>query len=221
MHLKKNASARFVRVVALACALCLSAVLMASCSSAQDAPKDPAQLNREYMSSVNRISLEAADDLEGFSEASTQGDLAAMRLAAADASKTLEKISALQAPEDLAEVHKEYEAGVADLNQALSEYLDIYARIQDAGETVAPEIAVGFEAELKEVKKRYESGIAHISKADTMVADMAGGAEDGSGDASNDGAKADANSAGADASADASSDGAAASDANAQADKAA
>lgn len=164
--IKNNA----LRVLAVACMACLSLMLLSGCA-ATESKKDDAQLNREYMSSVNRISAEAAESLSGFGEAAAEGDLAAMRLAAADAAKTLEKISDLKAPKPLADVHDEYKEGAADLGEALTEYIDLYGRVQNSGGSLSDETV---EAELAEIGALYESGIKHLSAADEMVAKLAG-----------------------------------------------
>ena len=119
------------KIAVLACAACFAASLLASCGTAQQ-QVDAAQLNREYMSSVNRISNEASEDLATFSQAASQGDLAAMRIAASDASETLGKISDLTAPDALKEVHEEYKAGVTDLSKALEQYVELYSTVANA-----------------------------------------------------------------------------------------
>ena len=163
---------QFMKIAAIACALCLAMAALAGCSSSDSQQeKTPAQVNREYMSSVNSISQEAASALSNFSDAAAKQDVAAMRVAASNATKALDKIAALEAPDALKVVKSEYEAGANDLGQALSDYVEIYAQIKNAGENLdaAAEAAKGID----DVKARYDSGIEHLSKADSMVADMA------------------------------------------------
>ncbi|MDO4442537.1 MAG: hypothetical protein Q4B69_01510 [Slackia sp.] len=179
-------------VFALAAAL----MSMALVSCGGEPKKDPAQLNREYMASVNSISTEASDALASFNEAVSAGDIASMRLAASDAAKKLEKISGLTAPEPLAQVHEEYKAGAADLTAALSGCVEAYATLQnDAAqepevqtktqgtgknqvqvqETVSNIDPAAFAAQIEEVQALYDSGIKHLSDADAMVAALANG----------------------------------------------
>ena len=181
MRTKKNA----FRIAALACAACLLAALLASCGAAQQ-QVDAAQQNREYMSSVNRISNEASEDLSTFSQAVSQGDVAAMRIAADDATETLSKISNLTAPDALKEVHEEYKAGVADLSKALDEYIELYAAASNASSGSGDDAQAGADgasaidqAALKEVQDTYQSGIDHLSRADSLVAQIAGGGQSG------------------------------------------
>lgn len=174
------------KIAVLACVACLLSALLASCGTAQQ-QVDAAQMNREYMSSVNRISNEAAEDLNTFSQAASQGDLAAMRIAADNAAETLGKISNLTAPDMLKEVHEEYKAGVTDLSKALEQYVELYATVanassaangavaQDGQEVESEGAAVLDEAALEEIQETYQSGIDHLSKADSMVAQIAGG----------------------------------------------
>lgn len=163
---------QLMKIAAIACALCLAMAALAGCSSPDSQQeKTPAQVNREYMSSVNSISQEAASALSNFSDAAAKQDVAAMRVAASNATKAFDKIAALEAPDALKDVKSEYEAGANDLGQALSDYVEIYAQIKNAGENLdaAAEAAKGID----DVKARYDSGIEHLSKADSMVADMA------------------------------------------------
>ena len=174
------------KIAVLVCAACFAASLLASCGTAQQ-QVDAAQLNREYMSSVNRISNEASEDLATFSQAASQGDLAAMRIAAGDASETLGKISDLTAPDALKEVHEEYKAGVVDLSKALDQYIELYSSVAtsasgadaaEQGDATADADAATFDkAALEEVQETYQSGIDHLSKADSMVAQIAGGGQ--------------------------------------------
>lgn len=191
MHILKNT----VRIAVLACSAAILAALLASCGVSGQQQADAAQLNREYMSSVNRISNEAAEELATFSQAASQGDLAAMRIAASEASETLGKISDLTAPEALKEVHEEYKAGVADLSKALGDYVELYASVANGGDAAsdgsAQVDATALDAAaLSEVQKAYQSGIDHLSKADSMVAQVAGGQSEDSQDSSQDGQQA-------------------------------
>ena len=171
------------RIAVAACTACFAALLLASCGSVQQ-QTDAAQLNREYMSSVNRISNEASEDLATFSQAASQGDLAAMRIAADDAAETLGKISD---PDALKEVHEEYKAGVSDLSTALEQYIELYSSVangtsstdsaEQSGESSAN--TEFDEAALAQVQETYQSGIDHLSKADSMVAEIAGANQSG------------------------------------------
>ncbi|MDO5042555.1 MAG: hypothetical protein Q4D92_03510 [Slackia sp.] len=191
---------RISRVLACAAAAVVLSFALASCGG-DSQQKTPAQLNREYMASVNSISTEAADALSSFNEAVSQGDLAAMRLSASDAAKKLEKISALSAPEPLAQVHEEYKAGVDDLTTALSEYVEAYASLQNASGAQSQEQSSqgqnqsvdssALQAQLQEIQARYDSGIKHLSEADAMVAQLAG---DGGSSSSAKGEEGDASS---------------------------
>lgn len=160
------------RVLALALSACVAVALLASCAPAAQ-QKSAAQLNREYMSNVNRISSEAAEELAAFSDAVSAGDLASMRIAAEDASKALSKISALTPTEDLKPVHEEYTSGVSDLSRALEDYIALFASVKN-GEDGAGDDSQAAASGLEEVQKTYQSGIDHLSKADSMVAEISG-----------------------------------------------
>lgn len=161
------------RIAALALAFVLgtSLLVLASCSSTTSGEKTPAQLNREYMSSVNSISSEAADALSDFSSAASDQDIAAMRLAAQKAEKAFDKLDDLDVPDVLSDVHKEYKDGASDLNEALSSYIEIYANVKAAGDDT--DTATQAAAGIDDVKALYESGMKHLSDADDMVASLA------------------------------------------------
>ncbi len=168
-----NARGRRMKLIAVACAMCVALAALAGCSGtgSSSQQKTPAQLNREYMSSVNSISSEASRALSDFGDAAAKQDVAAMRLAAADAGKALDKIDSLEAPDALKDVSDEYKAGADDLSQALSDYVEIYSKVKNAGDDTA---AAASAAEgIDDVKARYDSGVTHLSKADSMVAEMA------------------------------------------------
>lgn len=195
MHIKTDSAvSRFVRYVVLAACACMAVALLASCTpGAQE--KDPAQLNREYMSSVNRISNEASEALADFGEAAGKGDLAAMRVAAADAGKKLEKISGLTAPEALADVHSEYQSGAQSLSEALSAYIDVYGRALNL-DTEDAKVQAEVESALKEVRVQYENAVKHLALADEKVAEFAGGEDGEDAQGASDAATGDAADAG-------------------------
>lgn len=176
-----NRMKRMSRIAACVCAVCALCMLLVSCGGGEVEKKTPAQLNREYMASVNSISTEASDALDSFGTAATEGDIAAMRQSASDAAKKLEKISELQVPEGLSQVHEEYKAGAADLSTALSDYVEAYAALQNSQNPDESALA----GQLEEIQARYNSGIEHLSKADALVAEYAG-----EGDASSQGENA-------------------------------
>lgn len=165
-----NRMKRMSRIAVCVCAACALCMLLVSCGGGEAEKKTPAQLNREYMASVNSISTEASDALDSFGTAATEGDIAAMRQSASDAAKKLEKISELQVPEGLSQVHEEYKAGAADLSTALSDYVEAYAALQNSQNPDKSALA----SQLEEIQARYNSGIEHLSKADALVAEYAG-----------------------------------------------
>ena len=154
-----------VRVVSVACILCLSMALLVSC-----APKDtknPAELNREYMASISQLTEGLNAELATFVDAAAQGDVPAMKIASDRAEKEMQKIQDLKAPEDLKTAHEEYQAGMTDLHTALNEYIDLYSKI-DAGSLASVEA----NKQLAEVQKTYDSGISHLEKGDALIAKL-------------------------------------------------
>ena len=174
---------RCTAVIALAFAMCFALLAVAGCSSTSSSTqKSAAQLNREYMSSVNSISSEVSSALSTFTESASKQDVAAMRIAAQDAAKAFEKIDALDVPDALSEVASEYKSAASDLSQALSDYVEIYANIKNAGEDT--EAATKAAEGITDVNARYASGMDHLSKADSKVAELASSTSDATSDSS-------------------------------------
>ncbi|ACV21535.1 Uncharacterised protein [Slackia heliotrinireducens] len=161
---------------ALAAAFVLCAALVSGCAAkAQSDQKTDAQINRAYVSSVNSIAAEAAEDLSGFSAAIGAGDVASMKLSADAAAADLAKIESLEAPEAFAEVQAEYVEGARDMGDALKQYVDLYTKVQSAGDDIE---SGAYDSEIAEIQKLYDSGIEHLSEADNKLATLAGASDE-------------------------------------------
>ena len=137
-----------MKIAAIACALCLAMAALAGCSSSDSQQeKTPAQVNRRVHVFGEFHQPGSRERVSNFSDAAAKQDVAAMRVAASNATKALDKIAALEAPDALKDVKSEYEAGANDLDQALSDYVEIYAQIKNAGENLdaAAEAAKGID----------------------------------------------------------------------------
>jgi hypothetical protein len=175
-------------LVAVACVLAATLIALAGCStsSTSSSEKTSAQLNREYMASVNSISSEAADDLSSFSEAIGTGDIATARIDADNAIATLSEIQDLEAPDALSEVDADYKKGAEELSEALSRYVDLYTKVysstssSSSSDSSSDSSSVDIEAvsqELSEIQALYDDGIQHLSDADQLVSEMSAESE--------------------------------------------
>ena len=162
---------QLMKIAAIACALCLAMAALVGCSGSDSQQENACPGESRVHVFGEFYQPGSRERAFNFSDAAAKQDVAAMRVAASNATKALDKIAALEAPDALKDVKSEYEAGANDLGQALSDYVEIYAQIKNAGENLdaAAEAAKGID----DVKARYDSGIEHLSKADSMVADMA------------------------------------------------
>jgi hypothetical protein len=173
-------------IVAIACVLAAALIALAGCStsSTSSSEKTSAQLNREYMASINSISSEAADDLSSFSEAIGTGDIATARIDADNAIATLSEIQDIEAPDALSEVDADYKKGAEELSEALSRYVDLYTKVysstSSSSSSSSDSSSVDMEAvsqELSEIQALYDDGIQHLSDADQLVAEMSAESE--------------------------------------------
>lgn len=172
--MNKTKFAKLAASMVLAAALCAMVVLTGCMPKAEQQP-DAASLHRAYMSNVNSICAQAAEDLDGFSDAAASGDLAAMRVAANTACATLNRIGDLEVPEDLAEVHGEYLKGAQELAQSLQDYVALYGRFVNETYDSEEDRAAAeqeFQAGLADIQALYDSGLGHLSTADSMVAEL-------------------------------------------------
>ena len=150
------------RVFALTTVLCLALTLLVSC--APEEGKTPAEMNREYMASVSQITENLNTELDAFVDAAAEGDVPAMKIASDRAEKQMQKIQDLKAPKDMKQAHKEYTAGLTDLDSALDGYIDLYSQI-NAGSIKD----VDAKASLADIQKTYDSGIKHLSAGDELT----------------------------------------------------
>lgn len=144
-------------------ALCIG-VLTACQGSSSDA-ESPQQANRAYMSKVNSIMDQLGDDLDSFVDAVSRGDLVNMRTQAENAYKTLDKLSELEAPEDLADVKQAYVDGASKMREALDGYIQLYT---DSTKDTFDQSS--YESRLADVQGKYDEGVKLLKQADETAA---------------------------------------------------
>lgn len=150
----------------MAAVVLLTAGLLTGCmGSAPAAGNTEQQANRAYMSQVNEIMDEVASQLDEFVNAVSTGDVVAMRTQADNATRTLDKISSLEAPEELKGIQESYVDGSSKLKDALSQYIDLYAETESGSFDSST-----FEKRIAEIQTLYNDGVAALQKGDEDAA---------------------------------------------------
>lgn len=148
----------------LLCAAVATALVFAGCAPAGPTEAEQAQqANRAYMSQVNQLMEELNGTLDGFVDAVAHDDSAAMDVAAGNAKRVIDKLSALEPPEIFKDVQEQYAGATQKLSAALDDYIALYAEAKKAPEA-------DYSARLAEVQKAYDEGIAALKAADDAVA---------------------------------------------------
>ena len=154
-----------LKISAVACIVTLCMGALVACSDPASNAENPQQVNRAYMSKVNGLMDQLGEDLDSFVKAVSRGDLVNMRTQAENAYKTLDGLSELEAPEDLAEVKKAYVDGTSKLREALNGYIELYT---DASADGFDQSA--YDRRLAEVQSKYDEGVKLLKQGDETAA---------------------------------------------------
>lgn len=159
-----------MRIVSVVCAA-LFALALAGCSasSAPSEQEQAQQANRQYMSQVNQYMMDIQTNLDDFSSAVEAGDLVAMRSALTDASRSIDGIEGLEAPEALADLQTGYRDGCVQLEAALNDYVSLFTEIENAGGTVD---SGTYQERIASIQQEYDDGVQKLSDADAKAAEM-------------------------------------------------
>ena len=154
---------------ALACALACS-VALAGCAAGGASPMtDEQRANNAYMSQVNETMVELDSGLDSFIEAVSRGDIVNMRTQAQNAYRSLDKLSSLEAPEQLADVKKCYVDGTGKLRQALDEYIELYSEAAQGGASYDWD---GYNKRIESVQSLYDEGVKMLEDGDAKAAEV-------------------------------------------------
>ena len=168
----------------VACALAFGMTLAGCTQGASTQATDVQKANRAYMSQVNETMVELDASLEQFVDAVSRGDVVNMRTQADNAYKVLDKLAAIEAPEDLKDVRDSYVNGATKLRQALDAYINLYTEMAN-GSSVDK---AAYEARIAEIQGLYDEGVALLQKGDETVAGTSGSEGASSASASSDSA---------------------------------
>lgn len=156
-------------------AVCIAAACvgtMSGCAMTSQTASEEAQAqadNRQYMSRVNQISMDIEESLADFEAAAESNDLAAMRTALNAASRSLDELSSLEAPEALADIKIGYVEGCTELHEALSDYLQLYTEANASDDAVD---AASYVERLADIQARYTEALQKISDTDELAASL-------------------------------------------------
>ena len=157
------------RLLVLACATVLCVALSACASGASGNYTEEQRANDAYMSQVNEIIVELDEGLDSFVDAVSRGDVDNMRTQADSACASLDKLSQLEAPEALSEVHKKYVEGSQKLEEALDAYIQLYTEADQAGKSYDWS---SYDSRMKEIQALYDSGVKLLEEGDKAAAEL-------------------------------------------------
>ncbi|NPD30806.1 hypothetical protein HLV37_02790 [Eggerthellaceae bacterium zg-1084] len=163
-----------IKVAGALCSALMVGVLATGCTlsgpEAASTPEQRAQKdNRAYMSQLNDALSGMRDGLGAFTQAVSRNDVVSMRTQADRALASIDKVSSLEAPEALTEVHGTYVSGLEKLKGALSDYVTLYTDMKAAIDQGTFD-ANAFAAKVGEVQSAYDEGMELLKKADEQAA---------------------------------------------------
>lgn len=172
-------------ILALLVAAALGLGMLAGCSSNSAVTQQQSD-NRNYMSQVNQVMDDLESALANFTDAVSRDDVVGMQTQAENALATLDDLSGIEAPEDLADVKSGYEEGAGKLRDALNAYVALYTEISSSTDAQPFDWST-YDARLAEIQQGYDDGIAKLKETDELAANKEGGdAQQSSDDASGD-----------------------------------
>lgn len=155
-----------VKISSVLCAIALvSSVLVGCGAGASVAANETQQANRAYMSQVNQTMQTLDNDLKGFVDAVSRGDIVNMRTQADNAYKTLDKLAALEVPDDMADIQQNYVDGTDKLRKALDDYITLYTEASDPSFDWST-----YDARIKDIQALYDEGVAALQAGDETAA---------------------------------------------------
>lgn len=157
------------RFAAVICALTCCVFAFGCAPGANTEATEAQQANRAYMSQVNEAMAELDDNLDQFLDAVSRGDVVNMQTQADNAFKVLDKLSAVEAPEELSGVRDKYVEGSGKLREALTDYIALYVEAQNAGDTYNWS---AFDKKVKEIQTLYDAGVGLLEEGDKTAAEL-------------------------------------------------
>lgn len=160
------------KAAALACTGALALAVLGGCAQQQtSAVSEEQEANRTYMMQVNQTMDDLQDKLGSFTDAVSRGDVVTMRTQADSAFKAIDDLSALEAPDALADIKASYVEGATELKEALSAYVDLYTEIESATDE-APFDWTTYAQRIADIQERYNAGIEKLQAGDDKAVEL-------------------------------------------------
>ena len=157
-----------IRLIATVCSTVLLAGLLAGCMSPNTGATDQQRANRTYMTKVNQAMEDLNSRLGDFDDAVARGDVVTMRTQADNAYKAIDELSAIDTPDAMADLQKNYVDGCNTLKDALNAYVDLYTEISAATDEHPFDYAT-YDDRIKAVQDTYNKGIDQLKAADEQA----------------------------------------------------
>lgn len=167
------------RFLAVACGVALLGALLTGCFAQTTGVTDAQKANRQYMTKVNQAMEDLNTRLQSFDDAVARGDAVTMRTQADNAYQAIDTLSAIDTPDAMKDLQKNYVDGCTALKEALSAYVDLYTEIDSATEEHPFDYGT-YDERLKAIQDKYNEGIQKLKDADAEAVKLNDG--DGSSD---------------------------------------
>ena len=153
------------RLLAVVCGAVLMLGVLAGCMSPNTGATDQQQANRTYMTKVNLAMEDLNSRLASFDEAVSQGNAVNMRTQADNAFAAIDDLAAIETPDAMKDLQKNYVDGCTTLKEALSDYVTLYTEIDSATEAQPFDYST-YDDRIKAVQDKYNKGIDQLKAAD-------------------------------------------------------
>lgn len=153
------------RLLAVVCGAALMLGMLAGCMSPNTGATDQQQANRTYMTKVNLAMEDLNSRLTSFDEAVARGDAVTMRTQADNAFKAIDDLAAIETPDAMKDLQKNYVDGCNTLKDALNDYVALYTEISSAAEDRPFDFGT-YDDRIKSVQEKYNKGIDQLKAAD-------------------------------------------------------
>lgn len=165
-----------LRLIALVCVVTLSLGALSGCLAQPTGVSQEQQANRTYMTKVNQAMEDLNTRLQSFDDAVARGDAVTMRTQADNAYEAIDALGAIDTPDAMKNLQKDYVDGCTALKEALSAYVDLYTEVDSATEQ-HPFDYDTYDDRIKAIQDKYNEGIQKLKSADEEAIKLNGGDE--------------------------------------------
>ncbi|MCI9130171.1 MAG: hypothetical protein HFJ65_07710 [Eggerthellaceae bacterium] len=156
-----------------AAALLALALGLVGCANqqAQEPAEEEQTTSRSFMADMNQAAADLSEKMTAFTDAVAREDLVSMQTQADSAYAVINRISEIEAPEELGELKQKYVDGANQLKDAMSSYIDLYTEI-DTATTRDPFDYDTYNDRISQIQAAYDAGIQTIKDADQSATEM-------------------------------------------------